>query len=67
MPYQWSQTQENLARVLLALFERTAERPYLDAALEAVDGALEEYRKAGAAFYIEKAERLRIEILARKT
>jgi hypothetical protein len=38
----------------------------IDAVLEAVDGDLQEYRKANAAFYIEKAERLREEILAAK-
>jgi hypothetical protein len=36
------------------------------AAREAVDGALEEYRKVNAAFYIDKGERLREKILAAK-
>jgi hypothetical protein len=39
---------------------------HLDAALEAVDGALNEYRKANADFYIEKTERVREKILAAK-
>jgi len=44
----------------------TREPRYLDDALGAVGGALEEYRKANAALYIEKAERLREQILAAK-
>jgi predicted negative regulator of RcsB-dependent stress response len=39
---------------------------HLDDALEAVDGALEEFRKAKADFYIEKAEQIRGDILAAK-
>jgi hypothetical protein len=39
---------------------------HLDDALEAVDGALEEYRKSKADFHIEKAERLREKIRAAK-
>jgi hypothetical protein len=39
---------------------------HLDDALEAVDGALDEFRKANAAFYIENAERLRGKILPLK-
>jgi hypothetical protein len=38
----------------------------IDAALGAVDGALEEYRKANAAYDIGTAERLREKILAAK-
>ncbi|MDQ6867385.1 MAG: hypothetical protein M3178_02865 [Pseudomonadota bacterium] len=38
----------------------------IDFEREAVDGALEEFRKANAAFYIEKAEHLREKILAAK-
>ena len=38
----------------------------IDAARQAVDGAFEEYRKAKAASDIEKAERLRENILAAK-
>lgn len=63
-PARWGQTQENLALVYQALFDKTRAPRYLDDALNAVDGALEEYRKAEAAFYIEKAERLRAKILA---
>ena len=56
----------NLALVYRALFGKDHQPRHLDDALEAVDGALDEFRKAGAAFYLEKAERLRAQILALK-
>jgi hypothetical protein len=64
VPLQWAQTEENLARVYRALFAKTGKRVYLDDGLEAVGGALEEFRKAKAAAYI--AEGLRAEFLAMK-
>jgi len=66
-------TQANLALVYHALFNKSGEphrldksgEPHrLDDALEAVDGALEEFRKAKAPFYTEKAKRLQSEIFA---
>ena len=66
VPLEWARTQVNLALVHLAFFDKDRQPRHLDAALEAVDGALEEYRKANAAFYIDKAERLREQILAAK-
>jgi hypothetical protein len=66
VPLEWAQTQANLALVYRALYEKTCKPRYRDNALKAVSGALEEFHKAGAAFYIEKAERLRGEILAMK-
>ena len=66
MPFVWAQTQDNLARVYCAFFDKDHQPRHLDDALEAVDGALEEYRKANAPFNIEKAERLREQILAVK-
>jgi hypothetical protein len=59
-------TQMNLALVYHALFDKDHQPRHLDDALEAADGALEEFRKAKADFYIEKAERQREEILAAK-
>ena len=59
IPFLWAQTQENLALIYRALFDKDPQPCHLDVALEAVDGALQEYRKANADFYIEKAERLR--------
>jgi hypothetical protein len=56
----------NLALVYGAFFGKDHQPRHLDEALEAVDGALEEFRKAKSAFYIEKAERLRGELLAAK-
>ena len=50
--------------VYRALFDKDHQLRHLDDALEAVDGGLEEFRKAKAAFYIDKAERQRGEILA---
>jgi hypothetical protein len=58
-------TQNNLGSAFLSLFDRTTERPHLDAALEAVEEALEEYRKARAEYHIEEAEPLRADILSR--
>jgi tetratricopeptide (TPR) repeat protein len=66
VPLDWATTQFNLALVYSALFDKTRKRQYLDDALKVVVGALEEYRMANAAFYIDKAERLRGEILAAK-
>jgi hypothetical protein len=47
------------------MFERTGERAHLEAARSVLDGVLEEYRNAGAEFYIKKAERLREDVLSR--
>jgi hypothetical protein len=66
VPLQWAQTQVNLALVYGAFFGKVHQPRHLDEALEAVDGALEEFRKAKAAYYIDKAERLRAELLAMK-
>jgi tetratricopeptide (TPR) repeat protein len=66
VPLKWAGTQLNLALVYSSFFVKDAEPHQLDAALEAVDGALEEFRKANAAYDIEKAERLRQQILAAK-
>ncbi|MGH6847547.1 MAG: hypothetical protein ACREC0_08945 [Methylocella sp.] len=56
----------NLALVYRALFDKDHLPRHLDDALEAADRALEEFRNAKAAFYIEKAERERQTILAVK-
>ena len=67
VPLNWALTQENLAIVFRVLATRTtgdARLAYLRDALAAVDGALEVYRAGNAAYYIEKAERLRARILA---
>jgi hypothetical protein len=66
VPLDWAQTQENLALVDRVLFAKTGKGVHLDDALVAVGGALEEYNKAKAAYYIERAERLRAELLATK-
>jgi hypothetical protein len=52
-------TQQNVALVYYALYNKDRHPLHLDDAFEAVDGAREEYRKGKADFYIEKAERLR--------
>jgi hypothetical protein len=52
--------------VYRALFGKHHQPRHLDDALVAADGALEEFRKAKADFYIERAERQRGEILAMK-
>ena len=67
MPLQWAVTQENLAIVFDILATRAANearQKYLTDALTAVDGALAVYREGNAAYYVEKAERLRATILA---
>jgi hypothetical protein len=56
----------NLALVYRALFDKDHQLHHLDDALKAADGGLEEFRKGNAAFYIDKAERQRAEILALK-
>jgi hypothetical protein len=60
-------TQYNLSLVYRAFFDKDHQLRHLDDALEAADGALEEFRKANAAFYIDKAEHQRAEILALKS
>jgi hypothetical protein len=66
VPLDWAAAKNNLALVYLVLFHKSGEPRHLDDALEAVDGALEEFRKAKADFYIEKAEQIRGDILAAK-
>jgi hypothetical protein len=46
------------------LFAKSSEPTHRDDALNAIGGALEEYGKAKAVFYIENATRLREKILA---
>jgi hypothetical protein len=55
-PLEWAATQMNLALVYRAFFDKDRQPRHLDDALEAADGALEEFRKAKADFYIDKAE-----------
>jgi hypothetical protein len=62
-PFLWAQTQEKLALADFALFDEGGKPTRCDDALDAVSGALEEYRKAKAAFYVEKAASLREKIL----
>jgi hypothetical protein len=66
VPLDWAMTQMNLALVYRALFDKDHQPRHLDDALGAADGALEEFRKAKAVFYIDKAERQRKNILAAK-
>ena len=66
VPFRWAATQANLALVHLAFFNKTRQPVYLDDALESVGGALEEFHKAKAESYVEKAEGLRENILAAK-
>jgi hypothetical protein len=47
-------------------YNKDHQRSHLDEALDAIDGALEEYRKANAAFYIDNTERLRQKVFAAK-
>jgi tetratricopeptide (TPR) repeat protein len=63
-PFLWAQTQVKLALAHFAFFDKTSEPTHRDDALNAIDGALEEYGKAKAVFYIEKATRFREKILA---
>jgi hypothetical protein len=51
---------------LLCFIDKGAQPNHLDDALEAIDRALEEYRKAKADFYIEQAGCLREQILGMK-
>jgi tetratricopeptide (TPR) repeat protein len=64
LPPNWAFTQMNLAMVYCALFDKDRKIGHLNDALEAVEGALEEFRKANAAFYVSEAERQRKKILA---
>jgi len=66
VPRSWAMTQHNLAVLYYAFFLKDFQPHHLDDALEAIDGALEEYRRAKDAYNIEKAERDRAQILAAK-
>ena len=63
-PFLWAETEENLALAHFALFNKGNGPTHRNDALNAIDGALEEYRKAKAAFYIDRAAGLREKILA---
>jgi len=65
-PLVWAGTEENLAAAYCML-SHMAGRPVLDDALEAIDGALEEYRKAHSNTDIERAEDMREWILSAKS
>ena len=65
-PLQWAVTQHNLAVVHRALFEKNREPRHLDDAIEAIDGALEEFWTAKKSELIEMARTLREKILAGK-
>ena len=66
VPLQWAVTQHNLAVVHRALFEKDREPRHLDDAIEAIDGALEEFWTAKKSQLIEMARALREKILAAK-
>lgn len=66
VPLRWATVQMKLASVYCALFDKGAQPNHLDDALEAIDRALEEYRKAKADFYIEQAGCQREQILGMK-
>jgi len=63
-PFLWAQTQEKLALAHFTFFAKSGEPSHRDDALNAITGALGEYGNAKAAFYIEKATRLREKIYA---
>ena len=63
-PFLWAQTQEKLALAYFAIFNKSSEPIHRDDALNAIGGALEEYGKTKAVFFIEEALRLREKILA---
>ncbi len=65
-PLDWATTQHNLAVVYRALFEKDREPGHLDDAIEAIDGALEEFRAANKSRLIETTGALREKILAAK-
>jgi hypothetical protein len=66
VPLEWASTQVNLGLVYRAFFDKDHHARHLDEALEAVDGAMEEYRTPNAASYFEEAQRLRENILVTK-
>jgi hypothetical protein len=66
VPVTWAVTQNNLAEVYREFFNKDREPRHLDDALEGVDWALEEFRKAKVAFLIEQAKRLRKRFSRRK-
>ncbi|MBX9700499.1 MAG: tetratricopeptide repeat protein [Acetobacteraceae bacterium] len=64
-PFLWALTMENIALAEEALGDKTVDHARWWSALRHVDAALEEYRAAGAAYYIEKATRLRSRLAAK--
>jgi tetratricopeptide (TPR) repeat protein len=70
-PLDWAMNQNTFAKAHLALFiialyNKTAQAGQLDDALQAVDGALEEFRKADDGRFFVDADRIRTKILAAK-
>jgi hypothetical protein len=64
MPLHWAVTQYNLAVVYSTLFEKDSEPRHLDDAMEAIDGAMEEFRSANKSQLIEMAGLLREKIIS---
>ncbi|MGA7655241.1 MAG: hypothetical protein WCA96_00455 [Methylocella sp.] len=64
VPLRWATVQMDLASLYCALFDNGAQPKHFDDALEAIDRALEEYRKGNVDFYIEQTGCLREQILA---
>lgn len=63
-PLAWAQAQLNLVSIYVDLFALNRKPELLNDALQAVEGALEEYRKAGMASETGKTETVRSQILA---
>ncbi|MEL6266078.1 MAG: hypothetical protein AAFR52_10610, partial [Pseudomonadota bacterium] len=63
-PFKWALRQENLAIAAFDLFLRTADEEHHKEAKLSIDAALTVYRKAGADYHIEGAERLQARIAA---
>ena len=66
MPLDWAQTQLDIASTYTELCAMSCKSQYLDYALAAVDGALDEYRKHKTASDVEKLEQIRNQFLGAK-
>ena len=63
VPLQWAITQNNLAGVFEALFDRTGKRSLLNDALEHLERAISVFSEAEASHYFSVAGRIKAHIL----
>jgi len=65
VPLAWAQTLHNLAEAETALGDKTSDTSRWRSAIASCEAALEEFRRADATHYVEKATGLRDRLILR--